>query len=356
MNPLATGTLFDGPLDIVGDIHGELDALRDLLRHLGYAASGEHPQGRRLVFVGDLCDRGPDSPGVIALVRQLVTQGHAQCVLGNHEINLLRQAPKNGNGWFFDHDHDRARGFFTHSTPVAPAARQDILDFLATLPLSLKRSDLRVVHAAWSAASLAELASSEVNSVTSLYQRYETRTESQVRASGLKQRVHAELQAYGERLIHPHATVPLLPALGDYDELYQMSNPVRVVTSGMEARCDAPYYVGGKWRMVQRVRWWDTYLESTPVIMGHYWRCYDLATRALMNRGKQDLFAHHGPTEWLGPKHNVFCVDYSVGGRYKERELGHPPPWGTRLAALRWPECTLTFDEGQQVALEKPAG
>ena len=35
--------LFEGPLDIVGDVHGELDALRDLLRHLGYGADGSHP-------------------------------------------------------------------------------------------------------------------------------------------------------------------------------------------------------------------------------------------------------------------------------------------------------------------------
>lgn len=57
--------LFDGPLDIVGDIHGEIDALRSLIRHLGYDDDGTHPDCRRLVFVGDLTDRGPDSPAVV---------------------------------------------------------------------------------------------------------------------------------------------------------------------------------------------------------------------------------------------------------------------------------------------------
>ena len=48
--------LFDGPLDVVGDVHGEIDALRSLLSHLGYSHDGrEHPNHRRLVFVGDLC-------------------------------------------------------------------------------------------------------------------------------------------------------------------------------------------------------------------------------------------------------------------------------------------------------------
>ena len=33
----------EGPLDVVGDVHGELDALRALLAHLGYDADGRHP-------------------------------------------------------------------------------------------------------------------------------------------------------------------------------------------------------------------------------------------------------------------------------------------------------------------------
>jgi hypothetical protein len=53
--------LFDGPVDIIGDVHGEIDALRSLMRHLGYKDDGFHPENRRLVFVGDLTDRGPTS-------------------------------------------------------------------------------------------------------------------------------------------------------------------------------------------------------------------------------------------------------------------------------------------------------
>nr|MBK7068215.1 metallophosphoesterase [Deltaproteobacteria bacterium] len=93
--------LFDGPIDVVGDVHGELDALLSLMRVLGYDERGEHPRGRRLVLLGDLCDRGPDSPGVLALARRMIEEGRAQAVLGNHELNLLREVPKHGNGWFF---------------------------------------------------------------------------------------------------------------------------------------------------------------------------------------------------------------------------------------------------------------
>src|SRR5690242_8042872 len=81
--------LFDGPIDIVGDVHGEIDALADLLRHLGYTGHGDHPEGRRLVFLGDLTDRGPDSPAVVSLVQSLVSTGRAQCILGNHDLNVL---------------------------------------------------------------------------------------------------------------------------------------------------------------------------------------------------------------------------------------------------------------------------
>ena len=93
--------LFDGPLDIVGDVHGEIDPLRSLMRHLGYDDNGQHPDERRLIFVGDLTDRGPDSPAVVNLVQRLIETGRAQCVLGNHDLNLLLGHRKPDNSWFF---------------------------------------------------------------------------------------------------------------------------------------------------------------------------------------------------------------------------------------------------------------
>ena len=49
-------TLSPGPLDIVGDVHGEIDPLLSLMHHLGYNKDGWHPNNRKLVFVGDLTD------------------------------------------------------------------------------------------------------------------------------------------------------------------------------------------------------------------------------------------------------------------------------------------------------------
>ncbi|GAB2978221.1 polynucleotide kinase-phosphatase [Streptomyces pseudoechinosporeus] len=73
-----------GPFDIIGDIHGCAAELDSLLGKLGYV-DGVHPEGRTAVFVGDLVDRGPDSPGVLRRVMAMVTSGDALCVPGNHE-------------------------------------------------------------------------------------------------------------------------------------------------------------------------------------------------------------------------------------------------------------------------------
>ncbi|MFD7990263.1 polynucleotide kinase-phosphatase [Streptomyces mexicanus] len=77
-------THLTGPFDIIGDVHGCSTELEALLGKLGYV-DGVHPEGRTAVFVGDLVDRGPDTPGVLRRVMAMVRSGHALCVPGNHE-------------------------------------------------------------------------------------------------------------------------------------------------------------------------------------------------------------------------------------------------------------------------------
>ncbi len=88
-----------GPFDVIGDVHGCRSELEALLGQLGYAivrddagraVDAVHPDGRRALFVGDLVDRGPDSPGVLRLVMGMVAAGHALAVPGNHEHKLVR--------------------------------------------------------------------------------------------------------------------------------------------------------------------------------------------------------------------------------------------------------------------------
>lgn len=103
-----------------------------------------------MVFVGDLIDRGPDSPAVAELAMQWAQRGHAQCVLGNHELNLLRQDAKSGNAWAIDPacSEQQPGGEFAHSRVASAAFKSRFLAWLATLPVALERADLRVVHAA----------------------------------------------------------------------------------------------------------------------------------------------------------------------------------------------------------------
>ncbi len=100
-----------GPFDIIGDVHGCCDELEQLLERLGYQKQpiasffmtnlGEglspdrdtyrHPDGRKVIFLGDLVDRGPRILDTIALVQNMIKAGQAFCVVGNHDDKLLRQ-------------------------------------------------------------------------------------------------------------------------------------------------------------------------------------------------------------------------------------------------------------------------
>ena len=74
----------------VGDIHGRLDLLDDLLRRIGDDLRRRPVDTAVLVCLGDLIDRGPDSAGVIERLRTLDLPVKALFLLGNHEELLLR--------------------------------------------------------------------------------------------------------------------------------------------------------------------------------------------------------------------------------------------------------------------------
>lgn len=86
-----------GPFDVVGDVHGCFDELLELMAALGYQVGRQDttftvvpPAGRKLVFVGDLVDRGPATPDVLRLAMSMVDAGQAFCVPGNHDIKLVK--------------------------------------------------------------------------------------------------------------------------------------------------------------------------------------------------------------------------------------------------------------------------
>ena len=150
--------------DIIGDIHGEFDALRLLLETLGYREEGEriaHPEGRKLIFVGDLIDRGPESRNVLRLVRRLADSGQALVVMGNHEYNFVAYHSRDDEGRRLRADtpgnrHQIAatmQSFEGHEDELP-----DWIEWMKSLPFFLDLGDFRVVHASWVAGDIAYLA------------------------------------------------------------------------------------------------------------------------------------------------------------------------------------------------------
>lgn len=87
-----------GPFDIIGDVHGCFDELCELLEKLDYKitrkADGffdvQNSPHRKVVFVGDLVDRGKNSPDVLRLVMSMTRDEKALCVPGNHDAKLYK--------------------------------------------------------------------------------------------------------------------------------------------------------------------------------------------------------------------------------------------------------------------------
>jgi len=312
----AERNLPDGPLDLLGDIHGELPALDALVALLGYTSNGNHPQGRRLVFLGDLIDRGPDSPGVVRRVADMVERGRALALMGNHDLNAILCLPKKENTWLFDHGPVNE----TETKVAGERERDEILGFLRQLPVAMRRDDLRLVHACWDDASLKTLESETCP----------------VRAFGThKNRIKAAHIANADPIARNLAL--------------QNENPMKRLTSGPEVRAGAPFFAGGKERHEARHPWWNDYADGPLVVFGHYWRI------PVTGIQKDDgLFGGVPLNRTLGSG-RAMCIDYSVGGRWHDRHEGRRDgPFIGRLAALRWPERTLLFDDGESAALVGP--
>ena len=343
--------LVSGPVDIIGDVHGEIDALRALLVRLGCDWERGVAQ-RPIVFVGDLVDRGPDSPAVVELVMKLVEQGIAQCVLGNHELNILFDLEKEGNGWFRGDASDAYQvkdedGVVDHVFQSVLATKEQaerFRCFFATLPLVLEREDLRVVHACWYGKAVSQLPNE--GDVASLGRKWAKDIHMGFKKRGLWELEKAERAEFGDlkRLDIPPTRD--LPAHAEAAQDRQSLHPIKVLTSGREIRVpfEEVFFVGGKWRFVRRFDWWNHYEDEPAVVVGHYWRRRHNA----WVEGKPDPWSTDKPTDWAGPRRNVFCVDYSVGRRFHERNHGKTDQFSGGLAALRWPERLLFFDDADE--------
>ncbi|GAB2784769.1 metallophosphoesterase [Halomonas shantousis] len=145
--------------DLIGDVHGCGSTLAALLEKLGYHQHGgvyRHPR-RKVIFLGDLIDRGPRIRLALSIAWRMVDSGEAFIVMGNHEYNALtycRQGPPgSGQEWLRDHTprHNRVIRETLEQFREHPDEWEKYLDWFMDIPLCLERDGLRVVHACWDA-------------------------------------------------------------------------------------------------------------------------------------------------------------------------------------------------------------
>ncbi len=353
------GELFDGPIDIVGDVHGEYDALVRLLKLLGYDSDGTHELGHRLVFLGDLVDRGHDSPAVLEFVMRLVDTGRAQCILGNHELNILSGRYGHGNGWLLSPPAGVEAETY-RSMPASPERRRAYLDFLESLPVALENRSLRVVHACWDDEAVDALHGvqqrvdlAKPGTVSSIHDEFEVASLALVDHDELLQAALTVERLQFDMGVKVSDWDPIpLPAHSAAELAVQHANPMTVLTAGLARSATLPYFGAGRWRFTERTPWWNSYRGSAPVVIGHFWREFGALEGERFGVFGQDVLAGVASHDWMGLCRNVYCVDYSVGKRHLSRSSAQSNDG--KLAAIRFPEWEVVHDDGTVVSIGPP--
>ncbi len=287
-------------LDAIGDVHGRLDGLFALVDALGYDRFGRHPAGRRLVFLGDLVDNGPQVLETAEWVRPLVLDGVADCIMGNHEYNLAQ--------WHVGLNPGRKSNTEARADVARrPGRWRPVLEFLCDLPVAIRRPDLRLVHACWHLPAFETLGGLDFEVLEGPFAD-RTGARTALRIPGIDRAPDAVLVKGPEEDTEP------------YQDAYD------------------------KTRTEQRVLWWQRADQPVPrdelTVFGHYWSLPPVP-------GLVDAFAPAHPTgrlrhaEWrktvsphverLGVRSvpddvTAVCIDFTA---VEDKEC---------IGAFRWPE------------------
>lgn len=283
--------------DVIGDVHGQYELLRKLLLRLGHVytnGSWRHPEGRQVIFLGDLIDRGTEPCKVVDTVRDMIEAGSARCIMGNHEFNAIRwtmRDPENPDTFLRKHTEKNYQQHIATLKDMKENSprHKDSVEWFKTLPLWLELGGARFVHACWDENSLGLLRRETQNGVA-------PNEEFFVRAS----RKGTPLQAAMER-ISTGIEVPLPPGITFLDKDGHQRSDVRIRwwLNGDAAKTwrelaildekslaglpDAPMPSGYQ----------PGFPHDSPVFIGHYW------------------LAPSAPKVPLTPY--VACLDYSAG-------------------------------------------
>jgi hypothetical protein len=141
-------------LDFIGDVHGYVEELIELLEKLGYAnrkGIWQHPT-HKAVFVGDFINRGPFNRKVIELIKAMTTNGTGFAILGNHEINAICYFTRRKNGKPIRMPgpaNKKLLDKIKREYADEPSQLKEDVIWLRKLPLFIDFGPVRVVHAYW---------------------------------------------------------------------------------------------------------------------------------------------------------------------------------------------------------------
>lgn len=142
--------------DLIGDIHGYATELKALLTKMGYEEIDgvwQHLE-RKVIFLGDFVDRGPEQVETVDIARKMVEKGKALAVMGNHEFNAVAWAtrdPRKPDEFLRPHNDKNLKQHreFLEQVGEGSDVHQEIIEWFKTLPLFLEFPEFRVVHACW---------------------------------------------------------------------------------------------------------------------------------------------------------------------------------------------------------------
>ena len=147
--------------DIIGDIHGNSTKLHSILFKLGYTnvnSYGYTHSERKVIFLGDFIDRGPQQLDTVLTAKAMIENGSALAVMGNHEYNAICYAtpnPYDPKDYLRTHSGNTGKKNFQQHAAFLNGVQHDsvlydeLISFFKTLPLWLEIDDIRVVHACW---------------------------------------------------------------------------------------------------------------------------------------------------------------------------------------------------------------
>ena len=274
--------------DLIGDVHGHADQLEALLNKLGYERINgvyRHSE-RKVIFLGDYIDRGPNNPEALRLVRGMVEEAGAIALMGNHEFNALafNTLRADGRGYLRAHS---IKNIKQHAATLLQFQnRQEEYDgyvhWFQTLPLYYENDHFRAVHASWHEPSLDYLRT--------------TLPQARLTDSALQETSHAHsptLDAVEKVLKGLELPLPTGNSFFDKDGTTRhhirykwWENPIGAsyeqlsVLPGLD--------LSGFTYVDESGHYYDE--EQKPVFFGHYWL-----------RGEPNIY-----------RGNVCCLDYSV--------------------------------------------